>query len=134
MVLFPRKGHFRRFHRCGNNFIRITFSPSCFESTVMCHKYGRIELWKGFCPESFLFDIKFLQYHIKHQKTHYRNRDIMILIFFKLFIHLARIGLLYSINDKEPSNLLESIDRLNSVIFRIFELNRWNLNLTSSRL
>ena len=41
----------------------------------------------------------------------------MILIFFKLFIHLARIGLLYSINEKEPSNLLESIDRADLYIF-----------------
>ena len=35
----------------------------------------------------------------------------MILIFFKLSIHLARIGLLYSIHEKEPSYLLESIGR-----------------------
>ena len=112
MLLFPRKGHFKRFRRCWPDLALLAFASSCFQLTIMCHKLWLIELWKSFCTESFLFDIKFLQAYIKRQQTHNRNRDVMILIFFKLIIHLARIGLLYSINDEEPSHLLESIDRV----------------------
>ena len=41
----------------------------------------------------------------------------MFLILIKLSIHMARIGLLYSIDDKDPSYILESIGRVESIVF-----------------
>ena len=48
---------------------------------------------------------------MKRKETHYRDKNAMILIFFKLIIHLTRIGLLYSFDEKQPNHLLESIGR-----------------------
>ena len=120
---FLRNGRFNGSTRCATNKCPGRFTSSCFSTSVghpgpweMDQWTGTSLLWHRICTESFLFDKKILQYAIK-VKNHLRDQNEMFLILIKLSIHMARIGLLYSIDDRDPTYLLESIGRVEPAHF-----------------